>query len=453
MAMTDSAAAQRYTAVAIVLHWAIAAAILFNIPLGLWMHAQAAAGHVDEGVFRAFQLHKSIGLTVLALSLVRLGWRLANPPPPLPAHMSVWERFAALATHWAFYVLMIALPLTGWLYVSAGWSFETNKPLVVETHYFGLFKLPFLFGLTQASDAVRSSTSHTALITHWALGWSALALTALHVAAALKHQFIDRDEVLGHMVPGVRGANAASSPKNGGRSALLGAGLAVVVVAAVAASFALFAVPVAPAAPPSTFSTDTTAAPVTTTATTLTADTTTSTAPAAGATPPAPTVHAVAWTVDAAASRVAFTITYGGQPYEGAFDRWRAEIRFDPADLSHSSAHVTMDTTSAHTSDAMQTSQIGSTPWFDAANFPTATFRSSAIRHLNGDSYEARGALTVKGHTENVTLPFSLTIAGNRATMNGQLTLNRQAFGVGAGDASIGDQVAVRVRVVATRMP
>ncbi|HRK65329.1 MAG TPA: cytochrome b/b6 domain-containing protein, partial [Terricaulis sp.] len=75
------ASAERYSAVAIVLHWAIAAAILFMLPLGFWMHEQIEHGNPSQGVYRAFQLHKSVGLTILFLSLVRLGGRIANPPP------------------------------------------------------------------------------------------------------------------------------------------------------------------------------------------------------------------------------------------------------------------------------------------------------------------------------------------------------------------------------------
>ncbi|MFT3726202.1 MAG: YceI family protein [Terricaulis sp.] len=446
--MANSAA--RYAAVAIVLHWAIAAAILFNIPLGLWMHAQAASGHVDTGVFRAFQLHKSVGLTVLALSLARLAWRLMNPPPPLPAAMPKWERFAALTTHWAFYALMIALPLTGWLYVSAGWSLEMGKPLVVETHYFGLFKVPFLFGLDHSSETARASAAYSAMLTHWLMGWATLALAALHVAAALKHQFVDRDQVLGHMVPGVHSAKAPAIPGDTARIAVLSGGLALVALGlAVAVTTLLSPAPVATPSPPIT--TAIAGAPDATPWRTPPPQAAPTTAVTAAA--PPPVAHAVAWSVDTPASSVGFTITYSGQPYEGAFDRWRADIRFSPDDLAHSSASVTMEVASAHTSDAMQTSQIGSTSWFDSANFPTATFRTSAIRHISGDRYETDGALTIKGHTQNVTLPFTLTIAGNRATMSGQLSLNRQAFGVGAGDASIGDQVAVKVRVVATRTP
>src|SRR6185312_10181219 len=236
---------QRYTAVAIVLHWAIAFAILFNIPLGLWMHARAEANAVSEGVFRAFQLHKSIGLTVLALSVIRIGWRLTNPQPPLPAHMPTWEKRTARVTHFLFYVVMLALPLTGWLYVSAGWSAHTDHPLVVPTRYFGLFHVPDLFGLSRSSDDLRASVAFSVLKVHWALGWTTLALAALHVAAALKHQFFDRDEVMAQMVPGLPAPFAKSDkPHEAARLATLGFGLSVTALLALLALYAVFTLPV-----------------------------------------------------------------------------------------------------------------------------------------------------------------------------------------------------------------
>src|SRR5262245_15536869 len=119
------------------------------IPLGFWMHNRAEHGGGAE-LFSVYQLHKSIGLTVLALSLLRLVWRLMNPPPPLPAHMPAWERFVAVATHGAFYALIIGLPLSGWIYVSAGWSIHDEQPLLITTRWFGLFAVPHLFGLPQA---------------------------------------------------------------------------------------------------------------------------------------------------------------------------------------------------------------------------------------------------------------------------------------------------------------
>ena len=161
--------AQRYSAVAIILHWAIAFAILFNLVLGFWMHLTADSGHATQAVFQAFQLHKSVGLSVLALSLVRLAWRLTHKPPPLPAAMPAWEAFAARATHWAFYLLMIAIPLTGWLYVSAGWSHEQHRAFNVPTIYFGLFPVPHLFGLGEQSLAARSATANASFTAHYLL--------------------------------------------------------------------------------------------------------------------------------------------------------------------------------------------------------------------------------------------------------------------------------------------
>src|SRR5689334_6801255 len=96
----------RYTAVAVVLHWAIAAAIVANLALGWWMHhAIDDAGTVARAI-AAYQLHKSLGLAVLALTLLRVGWRLAHRPPPLPEAMPAWERIGARSLHWAFYALL-----------------------------------------------------------------------------------------------------------------------------------------------------------------------------------------------------------------------------------------------------------------------------------------------------------------------------------------------------------
>jgi cytochrome b561 len=164
---------ERYTAVAIVLHWAIAAAVLFMLPLGFIMHERAEHGDASQALFEAYQLHKSIGLTVLVLTLVRLAWRLTHRPPPLPEVMPAWEKLAARATHWGFYVLTLALPLTGWLYVSAGWSIHTDESLAVPTRWFGLFEVPHLFNLPHASNDVRAETAGAALTAHAYLGLSA----------------------------------------------------------------------------------------------------------------------------------------------------------------------------------------------------------------------------------------------------------------------------------------
>ena len=104
----------RYSMVAIVLHWLIAVLLLLNLWIGLGLGAR----HGQTGLDR-LQLHQSVGLTILALSLFRLGWRVANPPPPDAPGMAHWEKTASNAVHTAFYLVMIGMPLSGWLLVSA----------------------------------------------------------------------------------------------------------------------------------------------------------------------------------------------------------------------------------------------------------------------------------------------------------------------------------------------
>ena len=450
------ASAERYTAVAVVLHWAIAAAILFMLPLGFWMHEQIEHGNPSEGVYRAFQLHKSVGLTILFLSLVRLGWRIANPPPALPAHMPAWERFAAKATHWAFYAIMIGLPLSGWLFVSAGWSLHEDRSLAVPTHYFGLFQVPALFGLPQAGEALRAAVAEASFATHATLAWSAIVLAGLHVAAALKHHLFDKDNVLTHMIPGLRPLDGSEAPpKNPARLAVLGVGLGLTGIALAALIFAATSY-VGASAPQSASTIEITepAAPEAAAPEAVAPEAAAPT-PAAPAKPGAPAT----WRVDTGASSVAFSYIYtdesGETPMDGRFTRWRADIRFDPDNLGASRADVTIETASANTSAPYHNSTLPTAPWFDSAAHPNATFRTTEIRRRDG-GYEARGQLTIRGQTRAARLPFTLAIEGDRAVMTGSVTIDRRDFGIGAdaeGDDMIAREVTINVRVEATRAP
>ncbi|MEG2314331.1 cytochrome b, partial [Brevundimonas sp.] len=104
----------RYSVVAITLHWLIAIAILSMIPMGWWMSDAINDPSQQALAYRVFQIHKSVGFLILALTVLRVLWRLTHPVPALPLEMKGWEQFAARATHVAFYALMIAMPLTGW---------------------------------------------------------------------------------------------------------------------------------------------------------------------------------------------------------------------------------------------------------------------------------------------------------------------------------------------------
>ena len=181
----------RYGAVAMTLHWLLAVMILFMAGLGFFM---TRLDETDERMFPLFQLHKSIGLTILILSVVRLAWRFANPIPALPQGMGAWERFAARGTHVLFYVLMIGVPLMGWATVS-------SAPLAVPTMWFGLFEWPHIPFLANLPRAEKRMIEAPLAVTHSLLALGMLGLVALHVAAALKHQFRDRDDVLKRMLP------------------------------------------------------------------------------------------------------------------------------------------------------------------------------------------------------------------------------------------------------------
>ena len=171
---------ERYDRVAIWLHWSIALLILANGPLGYFGEA------IEELGWNPVPLHKSLGLTVLALSLLRLAWRLMHRPPALPASVSLWRARLAWFTHACLYVLMIAVPLTGWLRVSSG-----KYPLT----WFGLVDVPKFAIVPKSAEAAAASRAHE--LSAWAMG----AVIVLHLAAALHHQFRLRDALILRMVP------------------------------------------------------------------------------------------------------------------------------------------------------------------------------------------------------------------------------------------------------------
>lgn len=184
----------RYGNVAMALHWLIAVAILLNLALGIFM-ANFQSDN-DPSHFAIVQLHKSVGLTVLWLSVLRVLWRIVNPIPPLPDSLGPWLKVLARGTHYLLYFLIIFIPLTGWALVS-------SSPLGLPTSYFGLFhwpSIPFLADLTRAQKV---PLRHDFFRVHMVLAFSAIALLLIHVAGALYHQFRGED-VLRRMLPGTR---------------------------------------------------------------------------------------------------------------------------------------------------------------------------------------------------------------------------------------------------------
>jgi cytochrome b561 len=169
----------RYSTPAVVLHWLVALLILAGFPLGIYMVDLP----LSPDKLRLYSYHKWIGVTVFVLVAVRLGWRLTHTPPPLPEGMAAWQRRASAIVHGLLYVLMIAIPLSGWLMSSAK-GFQTV--------WFGVLPLPDLLQKDRELGDLLAGV-------HKALNFTLLALVILHVAAALKHHFIERQPFLQRM--------------------------------------------------------------------------------------------------------------------------------------------------------------------------------------------------------------------------------------------------------------
>jgi polyisoprenoid-binding protein YceI len=154
------------------------------------------------------------------------------------------------------------------------------------------------------------------------------------------------------------------------------------------------------------------------------------------------------WTVDPA-SRLAFQGHMNGDAFNGVFRRWSANIVFDPKALAASKAVVSVDMTSVGpTGDADRDQALPGDDWLAVHHYPTATFTTSSIKDLGGGRYQAAGDLAIRGVHRSVVLPFTLAITGDTARMNGQLVLNRTAFGIGQGQWRTPDVVDSNVTVV-----
>lgn len=179
--MTPPSELARYGAVAQLAHWLTVLLLAGVFTVGFYM----VGLKLSPTKLALFSYHKWIGVTVFAVALLRLAWRLWSPPPTLPAAMPEWQRRGAEITHRLLYLLVLAVPLSGWLMSSAK-GFQTV--------YFAVFPIPDLLGKDAALGAALEQV-------HWALNKLLLAVVTVHVLAALKHQFVHRDEVMQRMLP------------------------------------------------------------------------------------------------------------------------------------------------------------------------------------------------------------------------------------------------------------
>jgi cytochrome b561 len=352
----------RWGAISQLLHWLIVALIALQATLGL------TGRLLPLGVEKLAILarHKSIGITILGLAALRLLWRWLNPTPRLPSNLKPHERFLAHFTHAALYVLLFAMPFTGWIMSSAR-GFPVS--------WFNLVQLPDL--------VPKNETLYGAMVTTHAALAIALTLTlAVHIAAALKHHLVLKDDVLRRMLPF-------------GRITLV-----------VAAGMML--------APPA--------------------------ARAAGTT----------YTALAAQSSLTYEFIQAGAQNQGRFKSF--SVSFDPA---AGRLDVVVAMPSFDTGDQQRNDTLGGKDLFDVAQYPQAHFSASRV-DKTPTGYEAKGSLTLRGVTRNITIPFTwrtTTAQGHSlGYLSGQTILHRLDFGIGQGQWKstewLGNDVAVLYSLV-----
>jgi len=419
-----AAGRDRYSIVAIVLHWLIAAAIVVQVLL-----ASRMEGPRTPETFALTQLHKSIGITILLLSLARLAWRLMNPPAPLPETMARWQRTLARLTHVGLYVIMIGMPLTGWLMVSA-------SRIAIPTLLYGAVPWPNL-PVSHLAPATEAVWRQVGMTSHDTLAKFLFVLVGLHVAGALQHQLFSHDEpILARMAPGAK-AGRRLEPR---LLLILVAFLGVVAFGRLVEppKPGVAPPPLAASAPSPEPQPEPPAPPNPALAAATTAEATAAQTP--------PSTEPARWRI-APGSSLGFTTTWSGQTIEGRFDRWRADIRFSPEALERSRLRVTIDLASVETGDAQRDQALPSGDWFNVADAPQAVFTASRFEKTGEGRYLAHGDLQLRGVTKPLDLPFQLKIAGVTAHARGQASLDRREFGVGQAEWAQTDQIPAQVTV------
>ena len=390
--------ATRYSMITKMFHWLTALLIFVIIPLGVV--ANQLPYDTSEQLARkatVFSLHKTLGVTVFFVALLRILWALPQTKPgPLHPERKI-ETFLAEVVHWVLYISLVAVPLTGWIEHAASsgfapiwWPYGQNLPLIPKSESLaGVFA-----GL------------------HWIFGKLMVASILLHIAGALKHHIIDKDVTLVRMwfksgsVPDV-------GPHVAKKGAPITAALAFVAAAGGAVALGLTqrhddAVAVADLAE-------------------VTSD----------------------WTVQDGS--IAITITQFGSEVTGTFADWTSQISFDPATADIMGSVETVIAIGSLSLGSVTSEALG-VDYFDAQTHPTATF--SAEIQPDGTQFIADGTLTIKDVTVPVQMPFTLTLEGETAQMSGGLTLDRLDFGMGEtqnDESTLAFAVDVAVTVLATR--
>lgn len=390
----------RYGQVTKTFHWLTALLILSLIPLGIV--ANGLPYETNEELARKawlFSLHKTLGVTMFFVALARIGWAVSQPKPaPLHPDRRA-ETFLAELVHWLLYGSLVLVPLAGWIHHAATtgfapiwWPFGQSLPFVPK------------------DDAVAHTFASLHIIFERVLVLSIL----LHVLGALKHHLVDRDATLRRMWFGPT-AHPAPAPRRTHGAAPLGTALGIYAGAlAIGAGLGLFD------------------------------------AETRAAQGPALAEVASDWRVDE--GTLGLSITQFGNTVTGSFAEWTAAIAFDET-ATGSLGEVEATVAIASLTLGSVTSQALGADFLDAPTHPKAVFKAG-IERRGEDGYAAVGTLSLRGREVPVTLPFTLSLQGDTARMEGAVTLDRRDFGIGASmadETNLAFAVQLAIALTATR--
>jgi cytochrome b561/polyisoprenoid-binding protein YceI len=399
--MALSNTALRYGGVTKFFHWLTALLILSLIALGFY--ANDLPYETQEQLTTKawyFSLHKTLGVTVFFVALLRIIWAFTQPKPGLLNADKKLESWLAETVHWLLYASLVIVPLAGWISHAAAsgfapiwWPFGQNLPFIPKS----------------------TTVEHAFGSLHHIAGKVLIGALILHAAGALKHHFIDGDSTLRRMLPGepalgpVPAQTHSKTPVAAATAvwiAALGLGLGLGLMGGEG---------------------DTNAAE-------------------------APALDQVTSDWQVQEGTIGLTVTQFGSEVQGSFADWTSSISFDPEIMSGKAGEVTTTVSIPSIMLGSVTDQAKGPDFFNPADFPTATFTADIT--VEEDQYAADGTLTIKDQTVPVTLPFDLDVDGLTATMSGTTPLDRRNFNVGSSVTDAGTlafEVRIDINLTATR--
>jgi cytochrome b561/polyisoprenoid-binding protein YceI len=391
------------------LHWITAVLILVLLPMGVYMHDLPidTSPQINDKVW-LYSLHKTIGMTALAVALIRIAWAIIQPHPR-PLHGGM-EGFAAKTVHFLLYGTIIAMPILGWLHHAAAEGFA-----------------PIWWPLSQdlafiPKDVALSNFFKTA---HFVCGVLLVLSLGLHIAGALKHVFIDKDKTLSRMVPGAyQETGDIPQQKVKSTSPLLVA----LAACAIAMMSTLVVYNMEYAQPVETVAKVTQAQEV---------------APIATSTG--------AWVINTENSTLEIEVTQLGTPIIGRFGTWSADVIFDPENLEAATIKAEVDVSSLTLGEVSE--RAISPEFLDTPAHPTAIFTSSSVEQL-GNNYIAKGTLNLAGVEQDFDINFTFDDMDGVANVTGNAVLQRLEFGVGKtfiDDSSVGRSINLMIKIQAKR--